>query len=123
MPEHEGKYPDAAMFGTLPSYGLYCRHVEGLKLRDIGVTLQTPDFRHALVCDDVSRVVIDSFDASQSEDAASVIRFQKVKKALICNCTPSGEISDFIKVTDGGMNEVKFVGNDVQNMKQTKQTK
>ncbi|MEJ2705792.1 MAG: glycosyl hydrolase family 28 protein, partial [Sedimentisphaerales bacterium] len=114
VPEHEGKYPDAAMFGTLPSYGLYCRHVEGLKLRDIDLTLQSPDYRHALVCDDVSRVFVDSLDASQSENAASVIRFQKVKKALICNCMPAGEISDFIEVIDGGKNEIKFVGNDVQ---------
>lgn len=76
VPEHESKYPDAAMFGTLPSYGLYCRHVEGLKLRDINLTLQSPDSRHALICDDVSRVVIDSFNAHQPKGAESVVRFQ-----------------------------------------------
>ena len=32
MPEMEGKYPDATMFGDLPAYGLYCRHVVGLTL-------------------------------------------------------------------------------------------
>ncbi len=118
VPEHESKYPDATMFGTLPSYGLYCRHVEGLKLRDINLTLQSPDYRPALICDDVSRVVIDSFDAHQSKGAESVIRFQRVKKALICNCTAPEEISDFIKVTDGEMNEVKCVGSDIGSTKQ-----
>jgi hypothetical protein len=118
VPEHESKYPDATMFGILPSYGLYCRHVEGLKLRDINLTLQSPDYRPALICDDVSRVVIDSFDAHKSKGAESVIRFQKVKKALICNCAPSEEMSDFIKVTDGGMNEVTFVGNDFRRTEQ-----
>lgn len=123
VPEHESKYPEATMFGTLPSYGLYCRHVERLKLRDINLTLQSPDYRHALICDDVSRVIIDSFDAHQSKGAESVIRFQRVKKALICNCMPSEEISDLIKVTDGGMNEVKFVGNDFRRTKQNVRAK
>jgi len=118
VPEHESKYPDATMFGTLPSYGLYCRHVEGLKLRDISLTLQSPDYRHALICDDVSQVVIDSFDAHQSKGTESVVRFQKVKKALICNCASSEEMSDFIKVTDGEMNEVTFVGNDFRRTEQ-----
>ena len=31
VPEHETKYPESRMFGTLPAYGLYCRHVHGLK--------------------------------------------------------------------------------------------
>jgi len=123
VPEHESKYPEATMFGTLPAYGLYCRHVEGLKLRGINLTLQSPDYRHALVCDDVSRVIIDSFDAPQSKSAESVIRFQRVKNALICNCMSSEEISDFITVTDGGMNEVRFVGNDSRSKDQDLKTK
>ncbi|MEK6756246.1 MAG: hypothetical protein AABZ02_08855, partial [Bacteroidota bacterium] len=122
VPEHESKYPDAAMFGTLPSYGLYCRHVEGLKLRDINLTLQSPDYRHALICDDVSRVVIDSFGAHQPKGAESVIRFQGVKKAMIRGCMSSEGISDFIKVIDGAMNEVNFVGNDFRRIKQDAKT-
>ena len=123
VPEHEGKYPEATMFGVLPSYGLYCRHVEGLRLRDITLTLQSPDYRHALVCDDVSRIVIDSLDARQSEGAESVFRFEKVRKALISNCVPSGEMSGFIKVTDGRMSEVRFVGTDFQPPKQNMNAK
>ena len=123
VPEHESKYPEAAMFGTLPSYGLYCRHVQGLRLRDINLTLQSPDCRHAIVCDDVSQVVIDSLGAQQSQGAESVIRFQKVTGALISNCRSSREISDFIKVTDGRMNEVRFNGRDVQRTKQSKKAK
>jgi polygalacturonase len=114
VPEYESKYPEATMFGTLPSYGLYCRHVEGLTVRDLHLTLQSPDYRPALLCDDVSRVVIDSLDAPQFQGAEAVIRFQRVKKALLCNCLPTEEISDFLKVTDGGMDEVTWVGNDVR---------
>jgi len=119
VPEYENKYPEATMFDTLPSYGLYCRHVKGLKLQDINLNLQSPDYRHALICDDVSRAIIDSFDAHQSKGAESVIRFQGVKQAMICRCMPSEEIFDFIKVRDGGMDEIKFVGNDFRRKTKT----
>ena len=117
VPEHESKYPEATMFGTLPSYGWYCRHVKGLKLQDINLTLQSPDYRHALFCEDVSRVIIDSFDTHQPKGAESVIRFQGVKDAMISRCMSSEKISDFIRVTDDGMKEIRFVGNDFQRSK------
>ena len=35
IPENAEKYPEHSMFGTLPAYGFYCRHVKGLSLRNI----------------------------------------------------------------------------------------
>ena len=32
------KYPEAEMFGRLPAYGLYCRHAQGIELRDVKVS-------------------------------------------------------------------------------------
>jgi len=112
VPEEERKYPEATMFGALPSYGLYCRHVEGLRLRNIHLTLQTPDCRHALVCDDVARVIIDSFEADRSPGAEAVMRFQGVRKTLIGNCLLPEPISGFLKVTDDGRKEIRFTGTD-----------
>ena len=37
VPEKEDAYPEALMFGGLPAYALYCRHVEGLTLENITV--------------------------------------------------------------------------------------
>ncbi len=118
VPEEEREYPEATMFGTLPSYGLYCRHVKGLRLRNTHLTLRTPDYRHALVCNDVARVVIDSREADRSPGAESMLRFQRAKKVLIGNCLLPEHVADFIKVTDGGMSEIRLVGNDVQSSKQ-----
>jgi polygalacturonase len=113
VPEEERKYPEATMFGVLPSYGLYCRHVEGLRLRNILLTLQTPDYRHALVCDDVARVVIDSLEADRSPGAEAALRFRGVRKALIANCLRPEPISGFLKVMDDGSKEIRFTGNDI----------
>lgn len=42
------------MFGTLPSYGLYVRHVNDINLNNIVFDLKNADSRPAIVCDDVT---------------------------------------------------------------------
>ena len=61
------------MFGPLPAYGLYCRHVEGLTLRDIQLNTRKPDMRHAVVLDDVKQVQIERLQADRAEGAAATI--------------------------------------------------
>jgi hypothetical protein len=63
------------------------------------------------VCDDVARVLIDSWEADRSEDAAATIRFRGVRKALIGNCLLPEPTSSFIQVMDGAASEITFQGN------------
>jgi polygalacturonase len=54
IPEMEDHYPMPAMFGgDLPAYGLYCRHVNDLRLDGLRFTTAEPDNRPAIVLDDV----------------------------------------------------------------------
>jgi hypothetical protein len=55
VPECEDAYPQCTMFGPLPAWGLYARHVDGLALRDVELTVQSPDMREMIVLDDVVR--------------------------------------------------------------------
>jgi polygalacturonase len=57
--EREADYPECGMFGTLPAYGLYCRHVKGLRLLNVQFTPTKPDARPALVFDDAEDVLVD----------------------------------------------------------------
>lgn len=41
------------MFGPMPAYGFYIRHVSGIKLRDVEVSYLDEDARPAFVLDDV----------------------------------------------------------------------
>jgi hypothetical protein len=54
VPEMVRDYPEPMLFGPLPAWGLYARHVAGLHLRDITLRLQSPDARPAVMLDDVS---------------------------------------------------------------------
>jgi hypothetical protein len=47
------------MFGNIPAYGVYARHVNGLVARDVHFTLDSPDVRPALRLDDVAGADID----------------------------------------------------------------
>ena len=53
-PEKESDYPEPDMFGTIPAYGLYARHVNGLAARDVHFTLEQPDARPAVRLDEVN---------------------------------------------------------------------
>ena len=51
--ENEGNYPDPDMFGPLPAWGLYMRHVKGAVLRDIELFALSQDARPPVVIDQV----------------------------------------------------------------------
>ena len=56
VPEYPEKYPEATMFGLLPAYGLWARHVEGLTLRNVRLRTERADARPALLFDDVAEL-------------------------------------------------------------------
>jgi polygalacturonase len=53
-PERENIYPEPAMFGDLPAYGFFIRHIKGLQMRDVEVSYLSPDVRPAFVLNDVA---------------------------------------------------------------------
>jgi len=55
-PEREALYPEPTMFGELPAYGFFIRHVKGLQLRDVEVSYLSPDLRPAFWLNDVTDV-------------------------------------------------------------------
>jgi hypothetical protein len=56
VPEREDAYPQCTMFGRLPAWGLYARHVRGLALRAVELIARSPDAREMIVFDDVTGV-------------------------------------------------------------------
>ncbi len=112
IPEMPSAYPEYSMFGRLPAYGFYCRHVKGLKFRNIQLRPAKPDKRHALVAEDVENLSIDDLDAPFSQDAAALIRLTNVKAALIRGCRPQMETDTFLKLQGSASEGVVLVAND-----------
>jgi hypothetical protein len=52
-PEKEDTYPEPTMFGELPAYGFFIRHVKGVQMNDISISYLAEDSRPAFVMTDV----------------------------------------------------------------------
>jgi len=83
--ERPESYPESTMFGVLPAYGFYCRHVEGLVFRNVTLRTQQADLRPAMVFDDVTRVQVHSLDVGYTPGALAVLRLVNVEEAEISN--------------------------------------
>ena len=53
--EKEDSYPEPTMFGELPAYGFFIRHVKGLRMNDVQVSYLKDDARPPFVLYDVKR--------------------------------------------------------------------
>ncbi|MCI4668883.1 MAG: glycoside hydrolase family 28 protein [Bacteroidia bacterium] len=53
VPELPKAYPEFSMFGELPAWGFYVRHVEGLSMKNVVLSIDDADYRPAMVFDDV----------------------------------------------------------------------
>ena len=52
-PEKEDGYPEPTMFGQLPAYGFFIRHVKGLQMNNVEVSYMKEDVRPPFILNDV----------------------------------------------------------------------
>ena len=57
VPEQIGKYPEFTMFGELPAWGFYLRHVRDITFKNVQLSVADDDFRPAIVEEDVEGFV------------------------------------------------------------------
>ena len=112
VPEHIAKYPEATMFGTLPAFGFYARHAEGLALSNVQLRWDQEDLRSAIVLDDVKDLTIDGFRADTVAGAAPVIWLNNVVDAFVRGCR-TAPASIFLRVGGAETKRVTVMGNDL----------
>jgi hypothetical protein len=113
VPEYEHRYPDPGMFGVLPAYGFYCRHVRGLKFHNIGLDTTKPDLRHALVCDDVKDLIVDGLEAACRPDAEPIVHFIQVEGAIIRNSSLRADAGTFLRLDGNATQRVVLLSNEL----------
>jgi hypothetical protein len=113
IPENEKDYPEARMFGRLPSYGLYVRHADQIRLHNLELIAEKPDGRPALLCDDVRNVNISGLEASAPMGAESVISLRNTIQAFIHGSRAPQHSALFLRVHGGESAEIALAGNDL----------
>lgn len=81
IPEKASAYPEFSMFGELPAWGFYVRHMDGLIMRNIRLSIAAPDYRPAFVFDDVHNLDLDAIEVMNDSKPYQVVlhKTDKVK--------------------------------------------
>ncbi|HVV06399.1 MAG TPA: glycosyl hydrolase family 28 protein, partial [Puia sp.] len=86
VPEQAKEYPEFSMFGELPSWAFYVRHVTGLTMRNVTISAKARDFRPAMVCDDVQGLHLDGLTIGKVNDRSPLVfrnvRDEKLEKVM-----------------------------------------
>jgi hypothetical protein len=112
VPELPASYPEARMFGRLPSWGFYCRHVSGLKLDNLRLAAAPPDERPALHCDDVKDLRLDRLDATAPVASQPLIRLVNVRGGVLMGCSAPASVGAAVEIAGAESANIRATGND-----------
>ena len=117
VPEQIKSYPEARMFGRLPSYGFYCRHAAGLKFENVAISTARPDERPALYFEDVQALHLDRVAVDAPSTPQPLVRLVDVQDAVVTACTAPANTATAISLEGAGTRNVRLIGNDFSQAK------
>jgi polygalacturonase len=113
IPEVPNAYPDVRPFGRLPSYGLYCRHVNGLNLHNVEFRAIKRDGRPAMICDDVRDLSVDGFRCTAASGAQPAIRLINARSAFLRGCRAPTGSQVFLDVQGKASERITLLASDL----------
>ena len=111
IPEVIDQYPESWMMGRLPAYGFYVRHADRVRLRNIEIIADKPDFRPAIVCDDVNDVIIAGLELSAPSGGAPVFDLRNTRRAFLMGMRAPVGSNVFAQVSGKNSTDIRLVGN------------
>jgi hypothetical protein len=113
VPEMRDRYPEYHMFGTLPAYGMYLRHIKGLTFEDVTINNAAPDLRPALVGEDVENLELCNFRAVGT-DPAALFRLRNARQVYLHGCRPLNKVALFLSVEGARSQGIFLQANDLR---------
>lgn len=113
IPEKPKSYPESTMFGELPAFGFFCRHVRALTFRNVKIETTKPDPRHAMVFDDVQDLTVERLSAPYAPDAVAPMRLTRVRSATIRDCQAPQGANPFLRIEGSSTKDIRLEGNDL----------
>ena len=97
VPEQAAKYPEFSMFGELPAWGFYGRHAEGLSFSNCTFRCTAPDYRSAVVCDDVKKLEMNACQFLPAGEEP-VVLLNNVHQVILRACPPPANARKFLEL-------------------------
>lgn len=120
VPEAEKEYPEVRTFGpTIPAWGIWARHVDGLKIKNVNLTLDNPDLRPAFIVQDGKDVEISRCRIPVSNGSESVIRFEDVAGGRVERIRAQGKADSFVRIEGDMSQDVRVDKNKLEGMEKT----
>jgi len=114
VPEAIDQYPEVKTFGpVIPAYGIWARHVKGLKLINISFHIKNNDLRPALICDDGTGIEISNCKIPAGSGAECIIRLENVAGAHINNNDVKANAASFVRVEGTASKDVHVTKNTI----------
>jgi hypothetical protein len=110
VPEVEGGYPEARMFGMLPVSGLYARHVRDIRLANVSFKATKREARPTIHFDQVSGARISGLSSSAIVGSEPVVRMHDTHDAWITASAAPAATEAFLEV-GGAASEGIMVSN------------
>ncbi len=118
IPEFPEKYPEHSMFGTLPAYGLFCRHVRNMSLRNVVLGFAERDERPAVACDDVEGLDMSATEFAGLPGGEPAVRLHNVSDAFLhANRVRTGRAA-YLHVSGARTSRIRLAANDLERAKE-----
>jgi polygalacturonase len=118
IPENEKDYPENRMFGhSLPAYGFFIRHVEGLKMENINLSLAQSDARSVIRMDNVSDIKIRNLSADNPGSNVPLIEIREGNNIIVSEISARKEHSVFLSIDENSKNII-LLNNDLSKFKE-----
>lgn len=106
--EAENAYPEGDMFGELPAYGLFLRHVDNLNISNMQLQFEKNDVRPAIYVDDVKGLILSGLSAKTTEQSSSLLFLKNIKNTFLQSIRANGSEKPVIKTYSIDSKEIKF---------------
>lgn len=116
--ERADQYPEATMWGALPSYGFFLRHLRQLRVRDLEIGYEQEDVRPALMLSDVTDATIENLRAAISGGAGAALVLERVQDLMIMGTSLRGTTKSVLKLLGKNNARITLTGNDLRSAEQ-----
>jgi len=100
-------YPEATMFGKLPSYGMFIRHAEHISISNIQFHLDSQDYRSAFFVEDINNLRLRDAMADLSEESA-LITMKDIYDIYIQNPVATGVANSAIDILGKEISSIRI---------------
>lgn len=115
--EQRAAYPSFKMFGLLPAYGFYCRHVKGLRMVNVQLRTAVADERHALMFDDAEDISITGLDVAGCPDGAALLCLAQTRGAALSGVAVEGSADVLLQLQGGETKNIVLEKSNLRSVK------